>query len=224
MRMNVVIMGVLSVLSLLPPAFRSQTPSPAPAQAPAAQEAAPQAQPPAAPPQAASSQPAGKERFRGTIVNQGGPGSRFFLGGWFTLVIDQYTSDQEALVLANALKAGGQKALMDKVWKLKQIGYFKVENSMGYPLYVARSKQTPAGRIIRCITNRPIAPRELNLGTRSLDYAFGYIEIFIPTEGKGNGTVIGAASLGFTGANTITVESYGLMPIQLMDVAVEKSK
>lgn len=220
MRINKAIPFTAAVALFCAVAVLGQAPAAPPPQSP---PSAPQVRPAPAPP-VTDSQPVGKERFQGTIVNQGGMGSRAFLAGFFTVEIDLYTSDQETLALALALQNGKQKGLLDKIWKMKQIGFLKVGGSMGFPLFVARSKETPGGRLIRCITNRPIAPSELNMGARSLEYAFGYIEMFVPTEGKGNGTIIRAASLAFTSTNTVTVESYGILPYQLIDVGLEVKK
>lgn len=168
----------------------AQAPATPPPQPPTS---APQVQP-ATPPPAADSQPVGKERFQGTIVNQGGMGSRAFLAGLFTVEIDQYTSDQETLALALALKNGEQKGLLDKIWKMKQIGFLKVGGSMGFPLFVARSKETPGGRLIRCVTNRPIAPSELNMGSKRFGLAIlAMLVIAIPVVLIGQA---GAASVG----------------------------
>lgn len=192
------------------------------AQAPAPKPAAAQ---PAPPPAAAKpSPPAAPETFRGTLANQGGPGSRVFQAGWFDLTIEHYTTDEEAKALAEILKTSGQQALLDKVWKMKQIGYLKVGGSMGYPIFVARSLPSPEGRVIRCATNRPVAPRELNYGTRSMDYPFGVIEIYLPAEGKGTGVVVGMAKVSVSASNTLQIESYGTLPLQLMDVTAEQKK
>lgn len=191
---------------------QAPAPKPAPAQ-PGPQPAAVQPAPPVAP-----------ETFRGTLANQGGPGSKVFQAGWFNLTIEHYTTDEEAKALAEILKTSGQQALLDKVWKMKQIGYLKVGGSMGYPIFVARSLPSPDGRVIRCATNRPVAPRELNYGTRSMDYPFGVIEIYLPTEGKGTGVVVGMAKVSVSASNTLQIEGYGTLPLQLLDVTVEQKK
>jgi len=187
-----------------------------PAKTPPAQPAAPKA---AAPPP-----PAGPEKIRGTLVNQGGPLSRFFQAGYFQLQIDKYATDEEALALFTALKDGGQDLLLKKLWDLKQIGYVKVGGSMGYPIVFARSRQSEAGRIVRCLTNRPIAPAEFTRMSRSTDYPFGVIEIMFPAEGKGQGTLIPTAQVSLTASGTISVEAFGTIPVRLLDVTAESAK
>lgn len=206
----------LLLLPLLVPA-QETPPAPDPAKAPAPPQPGPAPPSEAGPPVPA--QP-GAERIEGTLVNQGGPFSTLFQAGYFALDIRSYSSDEEAKACFEALRGGGQKALLKKLWKIKEVGYFKVSGSLGYPLVLIRSQPTPDGRVIRAITNRPIAPQEF--GTRSEDYPFGYIEIFVPTEGKGTGTLIPMAEITFTEKATLTVESYGTMPFRLIEVDVKK--
>jgi len=179
----------------------------------------PQVQSQPAPP-SAPLQP-GPETFRGTIVNQGGEGTRYWLGEWFDLQIDQYNSDEEATALALALRDEGQKAVLDKLWTMKQVGILKVGGQgNAFPLFLARSKKSPAGRVIRCFTTRRIAPSDLNFGPRSMEYPFGIIEIILPEEGAGTGQIVGMVQLGFSADTTIAVKAYGLVPMRLMNVAL----
>jgi hypothetical protein len=190
--------------------------------------AAAQEPPPAQP---APSQPAapqlppvrqGPDRFEGTIVNQGGPLARFFQAGYFTVSLDRYSTNDELKGLLSALQAGGQKLLLEKLWKLDQIGYLKVGGSMGFPLVVARSLDIPGGgRVVRVLTNRGIAPAEFYTMSRSTQYPFGFIEIFLPEGEKGYGTLIPTAQVELTRSGQITVESLGTMPVRLMDVEVK---
>lgn len=190
----------------------------------AAAQEPPQAQPP--PPQPAAPQlppvRQGPDRFEGTLVNQGGPLSRFFQAGYFTVSLDRYSTNDELKELLSALQTGGQKMLLEKLWKLKQIGYLKVGGSMGFPLVVARSLDIPGGgRVVRVLTNRGIAPAEFYNMTRSTDYPFGFIEIFLPEGEKGYGTLIPIAQVELTHSGQISVESLGTMPYRLIEVEVK---
>ncbi len=130
--------------------------------------------------------PAGKTRFEGTIANTGGS---LFLGGFFNVRIDEWTTPEEAAELKKILMVGGQKALLDKVWKAKQIGSLQISNSMGKPLFFARAIPVPGGLIVRALTNSPLG----HGGGRAGDYPFGFIELIIPNDGKGYGTIVGMA-------------------------------
>lgn len=223
--MSVQIRAVLLVLLLAVFALGSAAQAPAPAAPPAPAQEPAQPQPGPAPPSEVlppvPAQP-GPERIEGTLINQGGPFSTLFQAGYFAIDIQAYSPDEEAKACLQALRNGGQKALLQKLWKMKEVGYLKVGGSLGYPLVLIRSQATPDGRVIRALTNRPIAPREF--GTRSEDYPFGYLEIFLPKEGKGTGTLIPMAEVTFTEQATLTVESYGTMPFRLLDVVTEPRK
>ena len=97
--------------------------------------------------------PTGKTRIEGTVANTGGSA---FLGGFFNVRIDEWTTPEEAAELKQAFLTGGQKALIDKVWKAKQIGSLQISNSMGKPLFFARAIPVPGGVIVRCLTNSPL--------------------------------------------------------------------
>jgi hypothetical protein len=150
--------------------------------------------------------------------------ARFFQAGFFILQIDRWSADGERKALLQALQSGGQKALLDKIWDMKQIGFIKVGSSMGFPIVFARSMETPAGRVVRVLTNRTIAPAEVNSSSRSLDYPFGVLEIIFPPGGKGEGTLIPTAQIDLTLSGSIAVEGYGTLPVRLIDVVADEGK
>jgi hypothetical protein len=189
------------------------------AQAPAAKPAAPaptaQAKETEEPAQPMGVAPTGKTRFEGTIANTGGSA---FLGGWFNVQIDQWTTPEEAAELKQVLATGGQKALLDKVWKAKQIGSLQVGNSLGKPLFFARAIPVPGGIIVRALTNSPLGRGSGRAG----DYPFGFIELIIPNDGKGYGTIVGMAGIVLLPDGSPQIQAYGTIPAKIMDVAISK--
>jgi hypothetical protein len=183
------------------------------AQAPAAKPAAPSPQAQQAPPPVGAV-PQGKIHIEGTLANTGG---RFFLGGWFNMNIDHWSTLQEGQELYQILAQGGEQKLLDKVWKMKQIGDMSVEGSMGKPIFYAVCQPVPGGLVIRALTNSPLSA----WGARSQDFPFGVAEIVIPTGEKGHGVVIGMAKIGFTPLGQTQVEGYGTIPVKLMDVTIK---
>jgi hypothetical protein len=183
------------------------------AQAPATKPAAPPPQAQQAPPPAGAV-PQGKVHIEGTLANTGG---RFFLGGWFNMNIDHWSTPEEGREMYQILAQGGEQKLLDKVWKMKQIGDMSVEGSMGKPIFYAICQAVPGGLVIRALTNSPLSV----WGARSQDYPFGVAEIVIPTGEKGHGVVIGMAKIGFTPTGVTQVEGYGTIPVKLMDVTIK---
>jgi|WetSurMetagenome_2_1015567.scaffolds.fasta_scaffold07134_4 hypothetical protein len=183
------------------------------AQTSAAKPAPPPPQGQQAPP-SAGAVPQGKVRIEGTLANTGG---RFFLGGWFGMNIDRWSTPEEGREMYQILAQGGEQKLLDKVWKMKQIGDMTVEGSMGKPIFYAICQPVPGGIVIRALTNAPLSA----WGARSQDFPFGVAEIVIPTGEKGHGVVIGMARIGFTPTGATQVEGYGTIPVKLMDVTIK---
>ena len=189
------------------------------AQAPPAQPAAP-AQPADQSAQQAPATPdlpQGKTRFQGTIANTGGT---IFLGGFFTLEIDHWSTPDEIKEAQAVFVQGGGQALLEKVWKSKQIGFLQVQNSMGKAIYFARAIPVPGGMVVRALTNNSIGRGYGRAG----DYPFGYIELIIPNDGKGTGVIVGMAKIALDANGQVQIEGYGTIPEKLMDVAIEKKK
>jgi hypothetical protein len=186
------------------------------AQAPAAPAAAPAAQAQKEEPLPAMGvAPTGKTRFEGTIANTGGT---IFLGGWFNVTIEEWTTPEQAAELKQILIQGGQKALLDKVWKAKQIGSLQVGNSMGKPLFFARAIPVPGGLIVRALTNSPLGRGYGRAG----DYPFGFIELVIPNGQKGTGTIVGMAKITIAADGQPGIEAYGTIPEKIQDVSIVK--
>jgi len=161
--------------------------------------------------------PTGKTRFEGTIANTGGT---LFLGGFFNVRIDEWTTPEEAAELKKLLMVGGQKAVLDKVWKAKQIGSLQISNSMGKPLFFARAIPVPGGLIVRALTNSPLGHGSGRAG----DYPFGFIELILPNGGKGYGTLVGMAKISFAPDGTVQIEGFGTIPEKIMDVEMKTKK
>jgi hypothetical protein len=221
MKSRLVLILTLSALLLAALASQAQAP-PAQSAEPQAPPAQPQAQAPAQPPAAEQAPamgvaPTGKTRIEGTIANTGGT---IYLGGFFTIEIDRWTTPEEAAELKKILVTSGQKALLEKVWDAKQIGFLKIGSSMGKALFFARAIPVPGGLIVRALTNSSLGRGHGRAG----DYPFGYIEMIIPNEGEGYGTIVGMAKISFAADGTVQIEGYGNLPEKLMAVKIEKKK
>lgn len=187
----------------------AQDPPPAPPGAPAETVDPQYATPPV---------PEAPVKFEGTVVNTKSPA--IFQAGTFTLSIDEWTTPDQAAELKKTLAVAGQKALREKVWDMKQIGYLKVSGSMGKPIFVARAIPVAGGLIVRVLTTSYVAKGSGTLG----DYPFAILEMAVPNEGRGRGKIVAMAQLGFNGAGEITVEAYGVMPVDLLDVGMKAPK
>jgi hypothetical protein len=152
------------------------------------------------------------EQFTATLVNpEGRPTTASVV-----IHIDRYSTEAEVQKLAGVLADKGPDALREALWDLEK-GYIRVGDSLGYPIAVARSKPSGAGRVVRLMMDRPISFRELANSARSLDYPFSYIELKLGKDGKGEGQMFAAAKVGLT-AGTVDVENYNFQPLKLLSV------
>lgn len=162
------------------------------------------------------------EEFVGTIVDAGVAVPRA-TSARFTIHIDEYTTDEEAMELLQLLADEGPKGLEDAMRDLDK-GWIRVGPSLGYPLSVARSFETENGRVIRVATDRPIQMFEVYRGLRSRDYPFGIVEIQLDAEGEGQGQLIAAAEVGFSPEGSLEIESLGTQPFRLLQVKQQQPK
>lgn len=156
------------------------------------------------------------ERFSATLAVLSGPRSGRVRQ--VTIYINDYSSDAEAAQLAGAFADGGSRALFKVLTKLKDKGRVAPTGTTGYQVRFIRSTQTPTGRKIVMLTDRPISFLERYYGTRSSDYEYGLVELNINDDGKGEGTLIWAAKVKGISGNQIDVENFGIEPARLLKV------
>jgi len=158
-----------------------------------------------------------KEVYTGTVAAIGGQ----FAGASrpFTLEITGYTPSDEAQHDLEILRAQGQDDYI-KAISHKKLGSFSLDGQTGRDLRFVQESQTEKGRKITILFERWLRMFELKYGTRSQDYPFTYIELFVNDNGKGEGSVVGLAKLSFDkkNPNTLDVENFGTYAAKLMGV------
>jgi hypothetical protein len=161
-----------------------------------------------------------KETYTGTIVGIGGR-----LGGVtrpFTLTIEGHTSDEDTDRFTSILRSDGQDGLLNAIRKQK-LGRFSVDGNVGRDINVVREHNTENGRKITIVFERWLEMFEVRYGTRSENYPFTYIEMYIGDNGKGEGTLIPAARIYFEKKeeNTIAIENFGIYPARLSNIQLQ---
>ena len=158
-----------------------------------------------------------KEVYTGTVAAIGGQ----FAGASrpFTLEITGFTPSEEAQHDFDILRAQGQDDFI-KAISHKKFGYFSLDGQPGRDLRFVQESQTEKGRKITILFERWLRMFEVKYGTRSQDYPFTYIELFVNDNGNGEGSVIGLAKVSFDkkNPNTLDVENYGTYAAKLMGV------
>lgn len=166
-----------------------------------------------------------KETYTGTLVSFGSGFNTRTRTTTFRLDIKGTTSDEELNSLTATLQEGGQDDLLKALSK-NELGRFAVGASVGRPLTAVRIDNVDGKKRIRAVFERWLNFTELRGGYRSVDYPFGYIELFIdPVTGKGEGTLIEAAQIRWkkdknTGEGTIEIENFATYPAKLMGVSL----
>jgi hypothetical protein len=164
----------------------------------------------------------GKEIYTGTAVAIGGQ-----FGGRtrsFTLEITGHTPDEEVQQDFQILRSEGQDALM-KAIKNKKLGYFAFTGQTGRNLnFVHEDRMEEGDRKITILFERWLNLFEVRRGSRSQDYPFTYIELYIDDKDKGEGSLIGLARLSFDKKkpSTLDVENFGTYPARLTSVRMQK--
>ena len=157
----------------------------------------------------------GKEVYRGNITYIGGP--RGAVTDFFTLTINRITPEAEVTRLMEMLKRDGQDKFWDAVAKEKR-GTIQIGSGLSRDLNAVWVTQTAEGRKISAIAERWLGFGELRRGTRSVDYPFTYIELYVEEDGGVEGTLFPAARVRSKGGNTIEVENFGIYPARLVNI------
>jgi len=157
------------------------------------------------------------ERFSGRVASLGGGPIRGQTA-LMELHVWRYGSDELVQDLAATLAEEGEKALHKAVFDIEPMGWIRFGNNTRYHLRVIRSIDTAEGRIIRALTDRPLAFAEMKEGTRSRRYAYGIIELQLDENDQGSGSLIAAARISFSN-NRIEFESFGTQPVKVLSVA-----
>ena len=99
----------------------------------------------------------------------------------------------------------------------QDVGRIQIGNNVGVPANaIIATPWGDGGTKITVLYQRNINFYELRYGSRSEDYRFGYAELFLDRNGKGEGTFIPAARVNLKDGNTWEVEDFGVLPARLM--------
>jgi hypothetical protein len=165
----------------------------------------------------------GREVFTGTIIyfpgpTVGGPGRTRTTTQTFTITLNCTTPSADVSRLAGILKADGQDALLSAISKEK-CGVIQFGANVGRDINTVSVTTTEEGeRKITMLFERWMEFFELRYGTRSRDFPFTYIELFVNDKGKVEGTMIPAARVRFIGDSTVEIENFAAFPARITGV------
>jgi hypothetical protein len=167
-----------------------------------------------------------------TLAQEGGyagrtiTGTAYFIAGRrpgrslpFTLIINRLSTADEVRQLNSMLQSGGQDELMRTLSRM-DAGRIQIGTGVGVPANAIIVTEQGDGRTkLTVIYQRNLRFAELRYGARSVDYPFGYAELFVG-RGENEGMLIPAARIRLRDGNTWEVEDFGTFPARLMGLRV----
>jgi hypothetical protein len=112
------------------------------------------------------------------------------------LIIYDYSTDEDRQALLQAFQQGQTPGLANVLNKMKAVGHCDMAGTMGYDVSFIRAIQTPTGRQIRFITNRPLKNMEVVSNSVTQSYSLTAGEINVATDKKkSTGFIYPAAEL-----------------------------
>ncbi len=110
------------------------------------------------------------------------------------ITIREFSTDAERQALIEAFQAKGSQGLSRALGKMSSVGRIAITGTLGYDINFIRLIETPTGRVIRFVTDRPIRFGEAWHDTRSRDYDLSAGEIILSggDKDKATGTLLPA--------------------------------
>jgi len=137
----------------------------------------------------------------------------------FTLIINRITPAADVSRLNAALQEGKQDELLRSLSSL-EAGRIQIGGNVGVPANAIMVTDQGDGRTkITVLYQRNLRFAELRFGARSVDYPFGYAELYLG-RGENEGLLIPAARVRLRDGNTWEVEDFGTFPARLMGLRI----
>ena len=137
----------------------------------------------------------------------------------FTLIINRVTTSEEVSQLNAALQEGKQDELL-RVLSRTDAGRIQIGSNVGVPANAIMISDQGNGQTkITVLYQRDLRFSELRRGARSVDYPFGYAEMYVG-RGENEGMLIPAARVRLKDGNTWEVEDFGTFPARLMGLKI----
>jgi hypothetical protein len=128
-----------------------------------------------------------------------------------TIIIYEFSTDDDQKALIEAFKAAGQPGLYNAVTKMKAHGHMAITGTLGYDVnYIKEFKLPDGSRKIRLVTDRPLRFGEMWSDSRSSDYNLSAAEIILsPEKDKTSGVLMPALELKFDDkTNELKLETF----------------
>ena len=152
-------------------------------------------------------------RVNGAVVGIGGRSSG--RSRLFSVTINRYTSAGEIAEL-NTARQTSEDNMLNALSRLNA-GRIIIGSNVGVTANaIIAEPWGDGGTKITVLYQRNVNFYEFRFGSRSQDFRFGYAEMFLDRNGRGEGTFIPAARIRLRDGNTWEVEDFGVFPARLM--------
>ena len=160
------------------------------------------------------------EEFTATAIVNNNLGSGV---GTVQISVERWSSDADRTRLVDTLVRKGPAKLLDQLQDMKPVGRIRTPDSLGYDLrYAHQTRGEDGEQRIVIATDRPIGFWEASRRPRTVDYPFTVIQMEIPREGKGSGTISYATKI-VAKEHTIELENFASSPIMLTEIQARKA-
>jgi hypothetical protein len=161
------------------------------------------------------------EEFTAVAVRSDNLGSG---AGTVIIRVERWSTEAERTRLANTLLQKGPQALLDALQDIRRVGNIRTPDSLGYDLrYAHQTREADGTRRIVIATDRPIGFWEATNRPRTIDYPFTVIQMQMPAEGRGKGTLSFATKI-LAHDNIIELENFTTAPVMLNEIVAKPLK
>jgi len=160
--------------------------------------------------------------FTALAIREEGNASRVVIH----ITIDRWSTDDERAALVKAFREGGQDTLLQELRKQPKVGYINLPETVAQDLsYGYRFPGENGGSIVVIVWERRINQTEVRNSNKSLEYPFGFIEIHLDAQGRGEGSLSSATKVSVAeDGKTLKLGSYGAGPMMLKEVKAKPKK
>jgi hypothetical protein len=165
----------------------------------------------------AQENPSQPETLTATVVGTSGAASGKTFG--ITININSYSTEGDASLLLEAVQSGKKNELLNTLQSMSAKGRIAVTGQVGNDANYIRQITTAKGRTIRILIDRQMSFFELTRGTRSKEYQFSALELYLDEKGNGDGLLYPAAKLKINKATSqLELEDYGQVPLRITNI------
>lgn len=140
---------------------------------------------------------AGRDKYETIDATAFGTNNQMGQNAGITVIIYDFSTPEDRQQLVQAFQKGQNQGLVNALTKMKSVGHIAITGTLGYDLSYIRLIQTPTGRKIRFITNRPITFGEAWTDSQSQNFNLtgGELDLNDQEKSKSGGVLYLAAQL-----------------------------